>query len=184
MSLRHCLLVLPLLLVALSARADDVASGPATGANVPAAKVFDATGPHKDKQVDYAADRKDKPTIYLFIQSDKFDRPMNRFMKTLDDQVKKDSEDAYVVAVWLTDDTDREKEKLPRIQQSVQYQSTALTIFAGKDGPKGWNVNPDAHLTVVIANKGKVAQSIGYRTVNATDVPKVREALRKALDKK
>ena len=38
-------------------------------------KVFDATGPLKDKEVDYAAERKGKPTVYVFIQADKWDRP-------------------------------------------------------------------------------------------------------------
>src|SRR5438445_2284368 len=28
-------------------------------------KVFDATGPNQEKEVDYAAERKDKPTVYI-----------------------------------------------------------------------------------------------------------------------
>src|SRR5262249_33659462 len=135
--------------------AQDISSGPDKNSKVPALKVFDATGPNKDKEVDYAAERKDKPTIYLLVRADKFDRPMNRFMKGLDDEVKKESEDAYLVAVWLTDDVDKAKERLPAVQQSVQYENTALTIFTGgKEGPKDWNANSDAHLTVVLANKG------------------------------
>src|SRR5262249_9356633 len=109
-----------LLAVAPAALAQDVSSGPDKDAKVPALKVFDATGPNKDKDVDYAAERKDKPTIYLLVRADKFDRPMNRFAKGLDDRVKKDSEDAYIVAVWLTDDVDKAKERLPAVQQSVQ----------------------------------------------------------------
>src|SRR5215468_543725 len=149
------------------ARAQDNASGPDKNAKVPALKVFDATGMNKDKEVDYAAERKDKPTIYLLVRADKFDRPMNRFMKGLDSEVKKESENAYIVAVWLTDDVDKAKERLPAVQQSVQYENTALTIFTGgKDGPKDWNANADAHLTVVFANKGKVAATFGYQSVN------------------
>jgi hypothetical protein len=72
------------LLMASSSQAQEVTTGPEKGATVPALKVFDATGAHKDKEVDYAADRAGKPTVYLFIDADKFDRPMNRFMKTLD----------------------------------------------------------------------------------------------------
>jgi hypothetical protein len=165
--------------------AQDVASGPDKGEKVPELKVYDATGPHKEKDVNYAADRKEKPTVYLFIRYDKFDRPMARFMKEFDKVVKKDFEDAYVVAVFVTEDVDKTKEHLPRIQQSVQYESTALTCFTGgKDGPKGWNVNSDAHLTAVIANKGKVASTFGYQSINDTDVPKVVEALKKARDAK
>jgi hypothetical protein len=180
----RCTLLLgfSLALLANPARAQDVTSGPDKGAKVPELKVFDATGAHKDKDVDYAGERKDKPTIYLFVNAEKFDRPMNRFMKTLDGIVKKDFEGAYVVAVWVGGDVDKTKERLPLVQKSVDYEATALTVFTGaKEGPKGWNVNGDAHLTAVVANKGKVAATFGYQSLNETDVPKVKEALEKAV---
>ena len=174
--------VLAFLLFPVLAQAQDMASGPEKGTKVPALKVFDATGAHQGKEADYAADRKDKPTVYLFLNAEKFDRPMNRFMKTLDSEVVKDFEGVYIVAVWLTGDADKTKELLPKVQQSVRYETTALTLFAGNgEGPKGWNVNADAHLTAVVANKGKVAATFGYRSLNETDVPKVKEALGKAI---
>jgi hypothetical protein len=180
--MRPWLFLLVALLLVAPARAQDVASGPTKGEKVPPLKVFDVTGAQKDKEVDYAAERKDRPTIYLLVQADKCDRPMNKFMRILDSGLKKDSEDAYMVAVWLTDEPDKTKQLLPRVQQSVQYENTALTYFpGGKDGPRDWNINGDAHLTVVIANKGKVVKTFGYRTVNDTDVPPVREAFQKAL---
>ena len=166
------------------ARAQDVASGPEKGARVAELKVYDATGAHKEKDVDYAAERKEKPTVYLFVNAEKFDRPMNRFMKTLDGAVKTDFEGAYVVAVWLAGDADKTKEYLPKVQQSVQYEATALTVFADKNGPKDWNINADAHLTAVVVNKGKVGATFGYQSVNETDVPKVKEALEKAAKDK
>jgi len=178
------LLTVAAFLLALPAYAQDVTSGPAKGEKVPGIKVNDVTGMNKDKEVDYVAERKDKPTVYLLIQADKFDRPMNKFMKTLDQQVKKDFEDVYMVAVWLTDDENKTKEFLPRIQQSVQYEATALTYFKDKSGPKDWGVNSDAHVTVVIVNKQKVAQTFGYRSINDTDVKAVYEALKKAREGK
>ena len=101
------------------ARAQDLASGPEKGAKIPELKVFDATGAHKDKDVDYAADRKGKSSIYLFINAEKFDRPMNRFMKTLDGVIIKDFEGAYIVAVWLNGDAGKIKELLPKVQPSI-----------------------------------------------------------------
>jgi hypothetical protein len=173
-----------LLLAVSTARPGDLTSGPEKGAKVPELKVHDATGEHKGKEVDYAAERKDRPTVYLFIDADKFDRPMNRFMKTLDGAVKNDFEGAYVVAVWLTADADKTKELLPKVQQSVQYEATALTLFADKAGPKGWTVNADAHLTAVVASKGKVTATFAYQSINETDVPQVKEALGKAIKAK
>jgi hypothetical protein len=183
----RCLLAV-VLVASLAPRslAQDISSGPEKGKAVPALKVYDATGAHKEKEIDYAAERKDKPTVYLVIRADKFDRPMNRFMKTLDDALVKDFKDVYVVAVWLTADVDKTKEFLPRVQQSVNYQQTALTCFTGsaKDGPKDWNVNGDAHITVVLANKQKVSATFGYNTINETDVKAVVAALKKALEDK
>ena len=177
--------VVAAVLFAAAAHGQDVTTGPAKGEKVPALKVQDVTGLNKDKEVDYAAERKDKPTVYFLIQADKFDRPMNRFMKELDNAVKKDLPDVYAVAVWLTDDKDKTKELLPRVQQSVQYEATALTYFPGdKAGPKDWNVYSEAFVTVVIAGKGKVTETFGYRSVNETDVKGVLEVVKKAAEKK
>jgi hypothetical protein len=171
-----------LALVTASAWAQDVASGPEKGAKVPALTVFDATGPHQGEEVDYAAGRKGKPTIYVFVQADQWDRPMARFLRQLDAAVPKVKEGASVVAVWLTGDAEKTKAYLPKAQQSLQLQSTALTCFPGeKAGPKGWGINADARLTAVVANGGKVAAVFGYRSLNETDVPAVRDALRKGV---
>jgi hypothetical protein len=169
------------LLLPIAARGQEVSSGPAAGEKVPALKVFDATGMHQQKEVDYTAERKDKPTVYAFVPADKWDRPMARFLRKLDEAVMKEGEDVYVVAVWLTDDVDKSKEYLPVAQRSLQFQATALACFTGpKAGPDGWGINGDAHLTVVVASKGKVAATFGYGSVNETDVPAVQRALHKA----
>src|SRR3954469_22177606 len=82
---------------ASSAAAQDVESGPKKGEKVPALKVYDVTGENKEKTVDYAGLRKEKPTVYLFVGAGedargKFDRPMNKFIKTLDGAIEKDLE--------------------------------------------------------------------------------------------
>jgi hypothetical protein len=171
------------LLMIVPVRADDVESGPEKGAKVPTLTVYDCTGENKEKSVDYAKLRKDKVTVYLFLPADKFSRPMNRFMKKLDEKVKSDYEGVYLVAVWLTDDEDKTKEFLPKVQTSVNYETTALTAFKGKDGPKDWNINSDAHLTIVVASKGKVTARFGYNSINDTEVPKVIKEIGKLVKK-
>jgi hypothetical protein len=170
-----------ILLAVWPAWSQDVTSGPEKGKEVPPLKVFDATGPHKDKDVDYAKERGAKPTVYVFIPADKWSRPVARFLKKLDEAVPKVGEEAAVVAVWLTDDPAKAKAYLPVAQNSLQLQVTALTCFTGdKEGPKGWGINADAHATAVVTAKGKVAATFGYNSVNETAVPAVRDALRKA----
>ena len=96
--------------MAFAAAGQDVDSGPESGKKVPALKVFDATGPKQDKEVDYAAERKDKATVYVFVQADKWDRPMARFMRKLDETLLKESEEVYIVAVWRTDDATKPRD--------------------------------------------------------------------------
>ena len=87
--------------------------------------------------------------------------------------------------MFLTTDTDKYKEYLPKIQMSVKYENTALAVLGDTSGPKGWGINPDAHLTVVVVSAdGKVAKAFAYETVNGTDVKAVEEALKKAVEKK
>ncbi len=165
------------LLAAGSARVD-VASGPKEAEKVAPLKVYAVTGEPKDTEVDYAALRKDKPTVYVFVSAKDFSRPMFRFLKKLDEDL---GDDGLVVAVWLTDDADKSKEYLPKISQ--YFKGAALTVFGATAGPKDWAINPDAHLTAVVAHKGKVVKSFGYLSLNETDVPEVVQTLKKAIKK-
>jgi hypothetical protein len=170
-------MLIPVALVA--AAAQDIVSGPERGAPVPKLPVFAATGPHEGKDVDYAAQRQDKPTVYLFIQADKFDRPMARFLRDLDEKLRGD-EHARAVGVWLTDDAAKTRDHLPRVQGSLKLEATAFTCYDGERvGPKGWNINTDAHLTAVVA-AGKVAANFGFQSINETNVPEIHKALLKA----
>jgi hypothetical protein len=169
------------LVIGSPAFAEDVTAGPEVGKSVPALKVFAITGPHEGKDVDYADDRKDKPTVYLLVNAEKWDRPVARFVRELDLAADKFGKDARVVAVWVHGDADKAKEYLPLVQKSLKMYVTDLTAFTGdKAGPDGWAANTDAHLTAVVAANGKVAAVFGYRSVNETDVPKVIAALEKA----
>jgi hypothetical protein len=58
----------------------------------------------------------------------------------------------------------------------------AHTTFAvssdGKNGPKGWGINLDAHLTAVVIEGQKVTASLGYQSLNETDAPDVLKKLK------
>lgn len=158
----------------------DVESGPKVGEKIGELKVFAVSGPVENKEVDYAAERKDAPTVYLFVQSEHFSRPAFRFMKTLDGKLIP-AEQTLAIAVWLGDSTEKNKSYLERAKNSLAFEKTAVTLFDGpKSGPNGWGVNPDAHLTVVVASRGKVVKTLAFVTVNETDVASVEEAIKKA----
>jgi hypothetical protein len=129
----------------------DLKSGPAVGDKLAAVKVFAATGTHADKVVDYSALRDGKPTVYLFVSAERWDRPIARLIKTIDTSLPEASAQAEAVAVWLTDKADEAKEYLPKVQQSLRLQTTALTVFAGeKAGSADWNINGAAAITIAV----------------------------------
>jgi hypothetical protein len=165
-------------LVLAGTLAAQVESGPGVNSKVEPLKVAVVTGDDAGKEIDLAARRKEKPAIYVFIQADRWDRPMARFLRTLDQDLNRDRKDVPVIAVWLTEDVDKSKEYLPKAQQSLQFAQTTLAVHPGdKSGPKGWGINADAHLTVVVAENGKVTASLGYNSINETAVPDVLKKL-------
>jgi hypothetical protein len=168
------------------ARGDE--SGPKAGEKVPELKVFGVTGTVEGKEADFAKERKDAPTIYIFVQAMEGGlpvggRPAARFMKELDNKIGETSKDAAIVAVWLGEKAfDKHKEYIPRFQMSLKLEKTSLAAYGGeKSGPNNWAVNSDVHLTVVVVNKGKVVKSFAFTSVNETDVKPVLEELKKAL---
>ena len=163
----------------------EVESGPKAGEKVAALKVYATNGDHEGKDVDIAAERKKEPTIYLFVNSDKFSRPMARFLRELDGKIGDASDKAAVIAVWVGGDADKNKEHLPRVQMSIKLAKTTYGVFTGAaGGPEGWAINADAHLTAVVVHEGKVAKSFPFVSVNDTDVKGVLEEFTKALKKK
>ncbi|TXT37959.1 MAG: hypothetical protein FD138_509 [Planctomycetota bacterium] len=175
--LRFVALVIAVVLSSSSAWAD-VASGPGEGNVVEKFKVTVVAGESSGKELDFVTERKEKPTVFVFVSADKFSRPMARFIKVLDDKLKAERTDVDIVAVWLTDDVTKSKDYLPKAFESLKTSRTAWSVFAGeKTGPNNWGINPDADITVVVSDGAKAKFSKGYRSINETEVPKVFETL-------
>jgi hypothetical protein len=148
----------------------EVESGPRPESKIEVLKVFAVTGDSAGKDIDFAAERKDKPTIFIFVQAEKWDRPMARYLRALDEGLAASTDGAHLVAIWLTKDVDKAKEYLPKAQESLKLSHAALTVYLGDTrGPDGWAINTDAHCTAVVVRGQKVVASIGYRSVNETD---------------
>ena len=174
---RFVALVIAVVLSSSSVRAD-VASGPGEGTAVEKFKVAVVAGESSGKELDFVTERKDKPTVFVFVSADKWSRPMAQFIKVLDDKLKADRTDVDIVAVWLTDDAAKSKDYLPKAFGSLKTERTAWSVFAGeKTGPNNWGINPDADITVVVSDGAKAKFSKGYLSINGTEVPKVLEAL-------
>ena len=173
------LLGLATVFVALAASvavAADLQSGPEPGSKVPALKVLASTGDKAGQDIDVVDERKDKVTVYAFVQADQFDRPMARLLKKVDTDLA-DKGDAAVVAVWLTADVNKSHDYLPKAQQSLQFARTTLAVSrGGKETPPGWNIDIAARCSMVVVRKGKVVARFGWDSVNETEAPPVIKA--------
>jgi len=169
-----CLLAL---LLPLSAFAE-VTSGPKAGDKAPAMEVFVTVGESEGKSLDPIIARKGGKIVVAFVQNEHWTRPMARFLKTLDKDLPAADADIAIHAVWLGEKPDAMKEYLPKAQMSLNFTKTSLGVFVGeKSGPKDWGINTDAHLTVVVIEKGVVKESFAFRSVNETDVKAILKAV-------
>jgi hypothetical protein len=159
----------------------DVQSGPDLDEKLPPLKAFVVTGDEAEKTLDVAAERKDKPTIYILIQAEHWARPLGRYLKTLDTEIAKKGDDVHIVAAWLTADEDKTKEYLPIMQNAVQLKDTTVVIYPDVNGPDGWGINTTAHMTTVVVHKGKPTATFGHVSINETVA---REILKELEDPK
>lgn len=167
----------------LNAALADVASGPESGAALSPLKVQAVTGSIENKEVDYTAERGEKPTVYVFIPREKWDRPVARFLRQLDEEAGKAGHGAALVVVFLSDAPEQTADYLPRAQMAIKFQQTALAVFPSTTNlPDGWNLSTEADVTVVVARAGKAVESWGFVSVNETLVPTVSKSLQKAVE--
>ena len=144
------------------------------------AEVLQPNGEYAESEL--VAESQEKPVVYLLIPATRWDRPIARFLKTLDEKLPGSSAKAEVRAVWLTADAAATREYLQRVAQSLQLQRTSLALVADEAGPAGWQVAGGVQLAVVVAYHGKVVAATELGSANETDVPPVVEAVAKALD--
>lgn len=162
----------------------EIDSGPKVGTVVSPLKVFAATGDHAGTELDFAAERGSKPTIYIFVPHERFDRPLARLLKVLEKSAIETANDVSLVTVFLTANEEKTKEHLPKIQMSLQFTVNPLVIFPSATmSPDGWAVNTDAQLTVIVVKESKVTATFGYRSANDTVAPEIIQALKKAIGK-
>lgn len=172
-------LPLAVLVLCLPVARAAIESGPAVDSALPELKAEAVTGDDAGKQVTFTAARQARPTVYVFIRADKFDRPIARYLKTLDKALVELGKATHVVAVWLTDDVGKQREYLPKVQQSLKFEATTLALYAeDKLGPNAWALNDRAHVTTVVTDGVKVKARFAEQSLNETNVPEVVAALK------
>lgn len=172
-----------ILLLLVSPARGDVESGPTVGEKVPPLKVLHVVGNNEGNEADATAERAEKPTVYLFVRTDRWTRPAARTIKVLDEKANKESDDVRLFAVWLTDDKEKTKAYLPLANQSLKLERTALLLHPDlNSGPEHWGINADADLTVVVTANKKVVARFGFVSPNEKVVEDVLKSLKTVAD--
>jgi len=132
-------------------------------------------GDNVGQKADLAKARTAKPTIYMFIQKEHWDRPTARLLRELDSKVREKLTDGGIVAVWLTDEpVESLQEHLPRVQQSLKLSMTTYAVWPGNAfGPPEWGLTRDDHVTLVTVKEDKILRRHAFRSTNEGDAPKV-----------
>lgn len=166
-------------LMALCCAAPDnkVESGPKADAKIPALKATFASGKYETQEIDIAGERKNDPTIYLFINNEKFDRPTGKLIRTIDSSLESMDEKMHAYAIWVGGDANVHRERLSRIHQSLKFEKTDLG-WPSDAKLEEWNISPDAILTIVVAKDGKVAKTFGWKTIQEGDYRKILQDLK------
>lgn len=157
---------LSLCLLMLQQKDEGLVAGPAVGATMPSLKIWQIVGEQREKQLDMQADVKSHPALLIFVQSDKWDRPVARILRQLDDamvEVRKTNAKARIEIVWISKDLDKAKEYLPKAAQSLKLQTSSWNCFPGDIyDAAGWQLSGDGALNLVIIKDGKVSWGRAY----------------------
>lgn len=165
-------------LLAISNASLAVESGPDAGTAIPKLPLLVLLDDNTFSEQDVATDRKEKLSVYAFIQATEWSRPMARFVRGVDKALSEIGGNAHMTAIWLTADQEESKRYLPRGRDALKLKATTFAVHPGdKQGPKDWNVNSRAFITIVIARDAKTVKSFAFVSVNETDVPAVSKTL-------
>ncbi len=142
---------------------------------VPGLEAIVCVGDDVGQKADLVQKRGSKPTVYMFLQKEHWDRPTARLLRELDFQIRDKLTDGGIVAVWLSDEPVQAlQEHLPRVQQSIRLSMTTYAVWPGNAfGPADWGLTRDDHVTIVSAKDGKVIRRHTFRSTNEGDAPKV-----------
>jgi hypothetical protein len=165
--------------VASDVRADDPISGPKVGEIVPGFEMEVAVGDDAGKTLDPLKPLKDKPVLVIFIGE--MTRPAFSLLKLLDKYGRLRQPDGLeVVIVRIHEDSVAAARQAKAHYDLYDVKSTVGVAAGGKAGPKDYNLNEDAQMTVLLLDKEhKVLQNVARRAPDRQDF----EIVRKEIDK-
>lgn len=162
-------------------RGDEPVSGPKVGDAAAAFEMEVATGDEAGKTLDPIKPLKDKPVLVIFISE--MNRPGFGLLQMLDKYGRlRQPEGLEVLIVRVSDDAAGAAKHAKILHDLYDVKSTAGVATGGKAGPKDYNLNEEAQMTVLLVNKEhKVLMNMARRAPARQDFDDVRKAIDKLL---
>lgn len=146
----------------LSAFAEEVKSGLAKDARVPAFYVTDITGPLKGEELCYRCRYGNRPVVSIFTKE--MTDEVAALTKEIDQVVGKNRDQKMAgFVVVMTDKADDVKPALEKVAKDKEITQVPLTTFEGTAGPEGYSISGTADVTVMMWVDGKVTVSHGFK---------------------
>jgi hypothetical protein len=162
-------------------RADDPVSGPKAGEVAAGFEIEVAVGDDAGKTLDPLKPLADKPVLVIFISE--MTRPAFGLLKLLDKYGRlRQPEGLEVVIVRVSDDPVATAKHAKILYDLYDVKSTTGVAVGGKAGPKDYNLNEEAQMTVLLLDKEhKVLQNLARRAPDRQDFDIVRKEIDKLL---
>lgn len=161
----------------------DVESGPAVGAKLSPLNVRLVENGTAAELQDVVLAHLEHPTVYVFVNAARFDRPAAAYVRgvdTLVQELQRRDPLAGLVVVWLTDEVTPGIERVSAIQRALRLPAAHWSVSSdGANGPDGWGINDRAVVTTVLAHGREVAARFGYDAINETNTVDLKRAIEK-----
>jgi hypothetical protein len=170
-------------LVSLVARADDpVFSGPQVGEALTPFKALAFSGPGAGRELELPGEFAGKPTVLVFVHE--ITRPALQLIRPVDRYAARWADlGLNCRIVWLAADPSQAEQFLERARNSLNLKSPVVIALGGAEGPGNYGLNRNVTLTILVADRGKVAANFAIVQPNATDAPEVLAAVARLVGK-
>jgi hypothetical protein len=171
-------LFVPMILCAADAPA--VKSGPEVGKDLPGPfHPFNVTGKEAGSFHCVVCTKGLEPVVLVFVRGSTFSDELKKFLGQLDEAIAKDPKARIsAAAIFLFDDlknvvTDNESrakyaEMVEKLKNGAKLTNVVLCLDSA-DGPKGYGINPEAKVTVLVSSRLQVVANFAFADEKSLD---------------
>ena len=156
--------------------AEDLVSGPPAGTVLTSVKCYANSGPYAGREnFDAGTEVGQNPGAFLFIHVlDRNTAPVIRGVDNLFKELGLFGFKGFVVTI--NGDRTSGEEMIKRVNGALKLTHPMVLSLDGLDGPGHLALNRRCTLSLVVVNKGKVTQSIGFTDTGMHDLDRIRKA--------